>query len=973
MVASRGPVTSAVSLAFLIVSTVFVAARFFTRTVLVRSIKQDDWWILAAWVLSAGFTSAICVGVSNGLGKHMVDIPVDMRDILRRSEYAFSVLYNPCLMLTKTSIIVFYLSVMSKDVDKVFKWLNWITLAIVNIGGLSLTFLSICQCSPVSAGYVYPTPNGSTCTDIVSLYLSSAPVNIITDLALLILPMPILTGMRLPKKQKIILVVTFGFGGFVAVVDVVRIAYLQTAALDRFNGSGGIASADASDFSWYAALSFMWSAVEVHIGIICACVPSLKPLFLKFLPRFIHDEGDSMEPGTGTKLNIRPTNDPLPTDSANIDVITNPAAFRRPTIQEYTGDDDGDYMGFLNMLQHGPGPGLDSDDDDYHASARKHLRRSTTLTNTELTRTTTALSTNSEFDFVKLDRGKNMLKLSNRQSVWPVAVVTVIFFMWGFAYGLLNTLNGQFQVVARLSQWQTLGLHAAYFGGYFIGPLTLGRFILHRYGFKATMMAGLCVYGCGTLVFWPSAVLTSYAAFIISNLIVGTGLSCLEVAANPYIALCGPLEYAEVRLNLSQAFQAVGTVVSPLLAERVLFKDIRNAPSLVDVQWTYLGISLFDFALAVAFYYIRLPEATSEQLEELADKRSSVYRRRIGPYRIVWWTLAFGVFSQWCYVGAQEGIGGNGANIIHVTRPPGRLTENDYSTIDHVAFAVGRFLGAFANYLIKPRWILLTSYVGIVALVAAQMHVSGATAGTVSVMTFFFEGSVFPIIFAICMRGMGDQTFNAAALMTASISAGAVVPPIQNAVLQKYGLKYSYSVLLGFFAFGTLFPIYLCLVPAAKRQVDPIHEHRRARRDARRNARRESTVSGTSTTKEFGLLGIIARKRKKRLVEEAAVQPTEDQQQYAEKFDTPVSPKSNTWDEIAAPNPVYSMKGANAEIKPAHKAWYESSSDGSSRSSLESSSESRTGDGGKLPTNKRREWTEEDDVRADYHEILRDI
>jgi fucose permease len=119
--------------------------------------------------------------------------------------------------------------------------------------------------------------------------------------------------------------------------------------------------------------------------------------------------------------------------------------------------------------------------------------------------------------------------------------VTFVFFLWGFAYGLLNVLNFQFEVIAKLDQSESLGLHAAYFCGYLVGPLTLGRFILKKYGFKSAMIAGFCVYSCGTLVFWPSAVLTSYTAFVISNFIVGFGLSCLEIAANPFIGKLPPL------------------------------------------------------------------------------------------------------------------------------------------------------------------------------------------------------------------------------------------------------------------------------------------------------------------------------------------------------------------------------------------------------------------------------------------------
>ena len=851
-VPDRGPATSAVTIIFIVLATVFVAARFYTRTLIVRSIKQDDWWILAAWLFAVGFSASICAGVGWGLGKHKSDITDDYFAALRKAEYAFSILYNPCLMLTKTSIIVFYLSVMSKDVDAVFKWCNWITLALANVVGLALTFYNIFQCTnPVSAGYRYPTPESATCTDIVTLYLSSAPVNIITDIAILFLPMPILTGMRLPKKQKIILIVTFSFGAFVAVVDVIRLAYLQHAAAARLKvittntGSTKIIR-DTDDFSWYASLSFMWSAVEVNLGIICACVPSLKPLFLKFLPQFVRDTNSPLNTSNDTNdSELKPPAGLSEAVKGNVSMLNHPAAFRKPLVKEYAGEDEGDSMGFLNMLA---GP-----KDDAPELSRTLSRK--------LTRSQT--STASDFDFVKMSGSKNMLKLTNRQSAWPFGTVTIIFFLWGFAYGLLSTLNTQFEAVAGLTGGEGLGLHAAYFAGYFFGPLTLGRFILKRYGFKAAMMSGLAVYGCGTLVFWPSAVLTSYGAFIVSNFIVAYGLSCLEIAANPYIALCGPLEYAEVRLNLSQAFQAVGSVVSPLLATKVLFGKITAPSSLVDVQWTYLGISIFVFSLAVVFYYLPLPEATDDELEELADRRTAAYRAKVGPYRVIFVTLGLGVFSQWCYVGAQECISGNTGALGRKVVPNSRLTPFDYSIVGHTVFALGRFTAAFLNYLMKPRWILLFLYTGFIIFCALQMALGGTAAAGIAITTYFFEAGIFSIIYAICLRGLGSHTKTGSAFMASAISGGAPFPVIQWAVSNHYGLRYSYSVPLGTACFGLLFALYLNLVPAARLQVDPIHENRNRRREKRVIARQNSSTSVDSTAQKFGLAGILARRRKK--------------------------------------------------------------------------------------------------------------
>jgi fucose permease len=492
----------------------------------------------------------------------------------------------------------------------------------------------------------------------------------------------------------------------------------------------------------------------------------------------------------------------------NLSMVSHPAAFHEPSVGEYLGGNDGDQTDSLNMLSDGP-------DNDGREPSGTLPRLSRTVRNATVT---------SDFGFVRMAGNRNMLALTNRQSLWPNAVVTIIFFLWGLAYGLLDTLNSRFQMVVGLPSGKALGLHAAYYGGYFIGPLTLGRFILKRYGFKASMMVGLFVYGCGALVFCPSAVLSSYGAFTFSNFVVASGLSCLEIAANPYIALCGPLEYAEARPNLSQAFQAVGTICSPLLATKVLFKNVLDAPSLVDVQWTYLGIAIFVFLLAVIFYYIPLPEATDEQLEVLANCRSPSSNTRIGPWKVIYLTLGMAVLSQWLYVGLQECVGNNLQSLIQLIHPRSSLSPFEFQTVAHTVFAVGRLVTAFLNYLLKPRYVLLFLYTGLIICLGLSMHLTGDGGATVSQLTFFFEAGIFSTVFAIAMRGLGAHTKTGSAFITAAISGGAVFPPIQWGVSNNHGMCYSYGVPLAAAVVGVLFPLYLNLVPAARRQVDPIHK-----------------------------------------------------------------------------------------------------------------------------------------------------
>jgi fucose permease len=464
--------------------------------------------------------------------------------------------------------------------------------------------------------------------------------------------------------------------------------------------------------------------------------------------------------------------------------------------------------------------------------------------NTNVTYATTARTQRQPtfFDFVNTGQKKNITLRSNRESVYPVIMVTILFFIWGFAYGFLDVLNSRFQEVARTSEWETVGQHSAYYVGYIVGPLTFGRIVFKTWGFKACYMVGLSVYACGTLVFWPSAVLNSFPAFLISNFITGAGLSTLELGANPFIALCGPPEYAEVRLNLSQAVQAVGTIVSPLLAKKVLFP--ANAASLIDVQWTYLGISFFNIVLAIVYFYVPLPEANDEELE-LASQRTVPFAREatinIGskPVKILWIGLGMAVLSQFCYVGGQESTSTSYKEYVNRVSPSvDYVSQQAYG---HTAFAVSRFLAAFIDIWVKPRFSLLVFFLGAIASAAAAMHASGSAGAAVIVIVMFFEGPLFPQIFAQGIRGMGKHTKDASVLLTAAIGGGAVIPPIMYAALKINNAQYAFCVITAAYAGGALYPIYLNLLPASRNLSDPVRDEKTRKESEAGEKRRGST------------------------------------------------------------------------------------------------------------------------------------
>ncbi|KAI9734046.1 MAG: hypothetical protein M1818_006984 [Claussenomyces sp. TS43310] len=819
---NRGPLAFIVTTTTLAIASIFVLARLISRLAILRHVTCDDFFILAGWLVAVGLSCLIDYGTRNGLGRYDVNILDGWMPALRRCEYAFAVMYNPALMLTKTSILVFYLR-LARTTTPFLRIASYLTLAVVNIAGIVLTFLTIFQCNPVGAVFASEGRHAK-CIPLLTLYLASAPVNIITDLAVLVLPIPVLTGMQLPRKQKNILVVTFALGVFVVAVDVVRVYFLQQAFITTAPGSlsasyGPISQIGGQpNFSWYASLSLMWSAVEVNVGIICACIPTLKPLFIRVLPNFIdyqatsHDKHGSDAVPTGSGFDGEPQQ-----QLASTFEITNPDATWRPASVAIERDQAMDMMTFLTT------PG----------SISSAVRPSSTQRRP---------TTNSVyFGFINMRRPKSMLLARGRESFRYCTLVTVLFFVWGFSYGILNSLNSAIVAVSHGRSDKIFGLQTAYFGAYFFGPLLVGRRILEKGGFKVTFIVGLCIYGIGTLMFWPSAVLTSYPGFIVSNFVVGSGLSLLETAANPFLVLCGASEYAEVRLLVAQGVQGVASVVSPLLANKVLFRNLTSSSSLIDIQWTYVAIAFFDVILALFFYYLPLPEATDEALEMqilqnvsfpsaswAGPPTSQTRGKNIESRQIVNITLAFGVASLFLYVGAQESLSLFFEGVLDSISPQmGHLSISSfgYQLVARTTFAIGRFFFAGLCMIVKPRHLLLASYVGtlIFAVTAFAIKSSSNTTAGLLITCFLFEGPLFPLIFAISLRRMGRRTKLAAVLLVAATSGGGALPWIMYAVyfVDAKTIRYSLCVVVALFATGTLFPIYLNVCRHAKGQVDP--------------------------------------------------------------------------------------------------------------------------------------------------------
>ncbi|KAK4199386.1 putative L-fucose-proton symporter [Triangularia verruculosa] len=888
----RGPAVMAVTAATLILSSVFVAARMVSRIGIVRRFGADDFIMVLAWLTTLFLSLSIIFGTKRGLGRHESNIEDWEMPALRMCEYVFSVLYNPALMATKSSVLVFYLR-LAKNTQKILRMASWGVLGVVNLAGVILTFMNIFQCNPVAAAWDVNV-SAIKCIPLLTEFICSAPVNVTTDLAILALPIPVLTSMRLPPRQKVILILTFSLGIFVTIVDVVRIYYLQKAIDVTALGSSSNRDTmygQSPSFSWNASLSLMWSAVEVNVGITCACIPTLKPLIIRILPAMLYDPnatrrsstltGDEPSPFKNAHANNAPRQNEngvdgeQPNAGAPLDDIANPSPFTQTEPPAFVitppQERSSEEISIREFLAGPAGFGGPSPRRVSMAYSVNHVRPPH--------RDSAATATAVYFGFVNMNKPKSMLRTSAAESFKYCTIVCILFFIWGFSYGLLNTLNNVIADVAGMSTAQTLGLTSMYFGGgYFFGPLLVGEWILrhdeHRRlrkrgrpgidavgGFKTTFIVGLLIYGTGTIMFWPGAVLTAYGGFMVSSFVVGFGLAVLETAANPFMILCGPPEYGDLRLLLAQGVQAIGSVLSGLLANKVFFRtledqDEANIPkdtinqTLIDVQWTYLGVTLLSVLLALYFYYMPLPEVPDSELAELASKLPvDPKKRSLCGFKLRNWTIFFAVLAQWCYVAGQENVSIYFHHLLtsfvypiearDEYRAPGlQFSALNYLLVAHTAFALSRFAAAGIVYLSvkhpnhrllpSPRTILTLSvfFSAAFALIFLLFPSTGnPNLIAIPLMLFFFsEGPIWPLIFSLGLRGQGARTKRAAAWLTMGASGPMFWPFVTYAISDgARGLSYQLAVgipVVALLCFSLLYPVLLGLVKDGRTMSD---------------------------------------------------------------------------------------------------------------------------------------------------------
>jgi len=393
------------------------------------------------------------------------------------------------------------------------------------------------------------------------------------------------------------------------------------------------------------------------------------------------------------------------------------------------------------------------------------------------------------------------------------AVVTSIFFMWGFLTCLNDILIPHLKSSFELNWTQAMLIQFTFFGAYFLMSLPAGRLVA-ALGYKNGIVAGLAIAGAGASLFWPAAGMHSYPLFLGALFVLATGITVLQVAANPYVALLGPEKTSHSRLTFAQALNSLGTAIAPRFGGLLILAAVPltatqlaampeaeamayRAHEAQSVQGPYLGLAIALFALAAFVYLFRLPAIHG--VEEEAHDHSFPIREVLAHRHVL-----FGVMAIFFYVGAEVAIGSVLVNYISMPHIGEGLSEQDatwYVSAYWTGALIGRLIGSALLARFDPRKLLAIFALINVALLLTTMTSTGDLAKWSVVSIGLFNSIMFPTIFALGIERMGPMTGKASSLLIMAIVGGAIVPVIVGWLADLRGLQFSFLVPLLCYAY----------------------------------------------------------------------------------------------------------------------------------------------------------------------------
>jgi MFS transporter, FHS family, L-fucose permease len=392
------------------------------------------------------------------------------------------------------------------------------------------------------------------------------------------------------------------------------------------------------------------------------------------------------------------------------------------------------------------------------------------------------------------DSAQERSGLQEPSGIWPVLLITSLFFFWGMANALNDILIPQFQKAFDLTDMQSALVQSAFYAGYFLLALPAG-YLMRRFGYKASLVTGLLLFALGAFLFYPAANLQQYFPFLAALFIIASGLAFLETSANPLMTVLGDPKNAAFRLNLAQAFNPLGCLAGIWIGQEFILSGVQAAQAKLDttspnalhdfyvreaqaVQIPYLviGCVILGWALLVAL--CKFPKAASLSTAN-HDEASLSTGQAIGQL-FKHKRFVLGVVAQFFYVGAQVGIW---SYTIKYAQSEAALSDKMaavYLIYHYVAFAIGRFSGSFLMKILSPIRIFTLFALVNVGLAGLSATMGGINGLYCLVGMSLFMSIMFPTIFALSLKDLGPLTKTGSSLLVMSIIGGAILTPIMG-------------------------------------------------------------------------------------------------------------------------------------------------------------------------------------------------
>jgi len=374
---------------------------------------------------------------------------------------------------------------------------------------------------------------------------------------------------------------------------------------------------------------------------------------------------------------------------------------------------------------------------------------------------------------------------------FALTALTSLFFMWGFITCLNDILIPYLRLLFDLTYTQSMLIQFCFFGAYFIVSVPAGH-LIGKIGYKLGIVTGLMIAGAGCILFYPAAQLEVYGLFLLALFVLASGVTILQVAANPYVTVLGPEETAPSRLTMTQAFNSLGTTVAPFFGAWLIFGGVAD-PEVNGVSKDTVSLPYFILAgalVVMAFIFMRLKLPNMGKVADITDfspTEGSAWKQR---------HLVLGALGIFVYVGAEVGIGSFLAMYIATPEIGDMSTSNasHYISWYFGGAMVGRFIGAAVMQRMTGNRVLAFNACLAVLLVATTMLSSGVLAMWSLLLVGLCNSIMFPTIFSLALQNLKQSRGQGSGILCLAIVGGAVMPLLQGVIADNAGIQFSFIV-----------------------------------------------------------------------------------------------------------------------------------------------------------------------------------